>query len=276
MFAKMNTYSKRVGKPSYSTYAPKCKIPEKIQSSSRLEHLTINDVEKGDVISYTDVANPTREAVVLNKKSVGQYGKVTEILWLDDNKKDTILGSNYQSGWKKTGEKVLQIDGRSIDEFSQKPRSLTAEERKQKWIEQEKEYIQKKKFKWRGIDKPCDLLGHKFYSSWGYDQTNTEMMKVLEVSSSGKTATCQRVHEETVERHMQYSNKAPTDKTFGDKFRMKIETHFDKDIGKNTYSLRGSYPFCHDGKMSTGKHLASVWLIRDKETAYETDPQFGH
>lgn len=36
-------------------------------------------------------------------------------------------------------------------------------------------------------------IGKIFYSSWGYEQTNIDFYKVIEVSKSGKTFTLQKI-----------------------------------------------------------------------------------
>lgn len=36
-------------------------------------------------------------------------------------------------------------------------------------------------------------IGKIFYSSWGYEQTNIDFYKVIEVSKSGKTFTIQKI-----------------------------------------------------------------------------------
>ena len=126
------------------------------------------------------------------------------------------------------------------------------------------------------LDLSEKLKGKKFYTSWGYDQTNTELMKVLEVSPSGKSAKCRRV-KATVkpdDSHMTYNMLSPTDEEFGDVFRMMIHSHTDGD-GITEYHLRGSYPYCIDGSMEH-KMLGNAYYMPPGKTAYQTDSQFGH
>ena len=66
-------------------------------------NLTTHDIKKGDIISYTDMANPYSEAVVL-RKEVTKWGPVTHILWLEDDYKDTIDGHVFQWGWQKVSK----------------------------------------------------------------------------------------------------------------------------------------------------------------------------
>ena len=66
--------------------------------------MTFNDLTIGAVVSYTDSANPTKEAVVLGKEST-KFGDFVHILWKDDNKKDmktshTKIGENFYFGWQ--------------------------------------------------------------------------------------------------------------------------------------------------------------------------------
>lgn len=63
-------------------------------------NLTVDDIKKDDIISYTDMANPYREAVVLRKEKT-EWGPVTHIRWLNDDYKDTIGGYTFQWGWQK-------------------------------------------------------------------------------------------------------------------------------------------------------------------------------
>ena len=42
-------------------------------------------------------------------------------------------------------------------------------------------------------------VGKIFYSSWGYEQTNIDFYKVVEVSKSGKTITLQQIGSQVVE-----------------------------------------------------------------------------
>lgn len=42
-------------------------------------------------------------------------------------------------------------------------------------------------------------LGNIFVSQWGYDQTNVDFYKVVEVSKSGKTFTLQKIGNKIVE-----------------------------------------------------------------------------
>ena len=41
-------------------------------------------------------------------------------------------------------------------------------------------------------------IGKIFYSSWGYEQTNVDFYKVIDVSKSGKTITLQKIGSQIV------------------------------------------------------------------------------
>lgn len=114
--------------------------------------------------------------------------------------------------------------------------------------------------------------GDIFYTSWGYDQTNYEYIIIKKISPSGKTAICQRVTHEQMGYSGQCHIQKPKPETFGDEFRMRIQNRAwsDKPF------LRGSYPYCCDGKISTGMRLGTFWLWDGERTFYETDTQFGH
>ena len=85
-------------------------------------------------------------------------------------------------------------------------------------------------------------VGDIFYSHWGYDQTNTEFMKVIEVSKSGKTVKCQMCSKKRVDigsTDITSDHCIPTE-TFGVVFRMHVKVWHDE------VTLRGSYPFCQN------------------------------
>jgi len=57
---------------------------------------------------------------------------------------------------------------------------------------------------------------------------------------------------------------------FGDIFTMQIRTGFDGSL-----RLKGSYPFCSDGKMDN-KRLDSFSRAREGQQFHETDAYSGH
>ena len=115
--------------------------------------------------------------------------------------------------------------------------------------------------------------GDIFHSSWGYDQTNYEYVIVEKVSPTCKTAICRRTGHIHRGSTGQTNIQEPTPRPFGDTFRLHIQKY------DNTPILRGSYPFCHDGRRGEDNscmRLGTLWPVRKGQTFHETDPQFGH
>lgn len=115
-------------------------------------------------------------------------------------------------------------------------------------------------------------LGQVFHSSWGYDQTNTEYYKIVEISKTGKTAKVVQVgsvsigNKEENARNM-CESIVPDPKTVIDsrKQTVKIERSYDKNpytekadsIGE--IQLRGSV-FIGTDKNSS-KHLTTLMQV---------------
>jgi hypothetical protein len=115
-------------------------------------------------------------------------------------------------------------------------------------------------------------IGQTFYTSWGYDQTNYDFITVIGFTKSQKSAICQRCYTRVneVKSSMVYSALQPIAESFGDKFKMKISEGYKGEI-----TLRGSYPYCCDGKMEN-KRLDSFYPTKEGNVYMETNPQFGH
>jgi hypothetical protein len=115
-------------------------------------------------------------------------------------------------------------------------------------------------------------IGQTFETSWGFDQTNFDFIMIVGFTKSKKSAICQRCYSKENEEksNMVYSALQPTKNGFGDKFKMKIQERSNGEI-----SLRGSYPFCNDGKMSS-KRLGTFYPTAEGSVYMETNPQFGH
>jgi hypothetical protein len=120
------------------------------------------------------------------------------------------------------------------------------------------------------------LIGTLWETSWGYDQTNYDFIMITAVSPSGKTATCRRIHYQTLGSTGQSNIQKPVASAFGDSFQMKIQKYEDKIY------LRGSYPYLHTGEISKneygrgGVRLGTFSQVKEGDVFYETDPQFGH
>jgi len=121
-------------------------------------------------------------------------------------------------------------------------------------------------------------VGDVFVTSWGYDQTNYDYIVVIGLSPSGKTAICQLAEFENVGFSSQCRIQKPIAKGYGYKFRMKVITRYNNEIG-----LRGSYPFCHTEVLrqigtdeKPGLRLGGFSKVNEGDTFWETDSMFGH
>lgn len=115
-------------------------------------------------------------------------------------------------------------------------------------------------------------VGDIFYTSWGYDQTNYDYIIITAISATGKTATCKRVTHEHLGSTINCNIQKPTPSVFGDEFKMRVQS---RSWSEGPF-LRGSYPYCCDGKRETGMRLDTFWRWDGEKTFYETDSQFGH
>ena len=116
-------------------------------------------------------------------------------------------------------------------------------------------------------------VGDLFYSSWGYDQTNSEFFKVVSISKTGKTCEIVQVMREfigddkTNQRNMSGQVIPTPDKEF-DKppLKVKVERSHTKNpwtnksdpIGK--IQLRGSV-YYGNNETSTSKHLETLYRV---------------
>ena len=119
-------------------------------------------------------------------------------------------------------------------------------------------------------------VGDKFYTSWGYDQTNYDFLVVVAISPTGKTATC-RMCKATVENKdsdNRFIDELKPSEPFGDMFRMVINAWVEK--GRITRDeLRGQYPFCDDGSMEN-KRVGTFWKVEEGKTYEQTAFGYGH
>jgi len=84
-------------------------------------------------------------------------------------------------------------------------------------------------------------VGDIFYTSWGYDQTNIDFVKVVALSPTGKTALCKMMSQKVTEYTTSLSENVVPDKEYGEVFRLKAKTYRDEP------ELVGTYPFCNGG-----------------------------
>jgi hypothetical protein len=110
-----------------------------------------------------------------------------------------------------------------------------------------------------------DVEGKYVYCSWGYNQTNINFAKIIEVSDSGRTVVCRIVEKDFIEQKCTEKVIEPTDNTKRDKFRLYVRE------GRDLY-FRGSYPFTDDG--STRRD--TFFPYREDREIMETDARFGH
>jgi hypothetical protein len=82
--------------------------------------------------------------------------------------------------------------------------------------------------------KPGDL----FYESWGYDQTNIDFLKIVEISPTKKTVLCRMVSKNRVSTGLTSDDVSPNIDYEGPTlFRLRVSYFCDGA------TLRGSYPF---------------------------------
>ena len=129
------------------------------------------------------------------------------------------------------------------------------------------------------------IVSKIFQTSWGYDQTNYDFVKVIRITKSGKTAICKKVNKLQVDSNGYYDDLKPGEE-FGPEFRLKIETtRYDgTDTGK--FYLRGSYPFLSrfEGEWTdeqkedwlSSKRLDTFSEVEKGRTYAQTNSQFGH
>ena len=85
--------------------------------------------------------------------------------------------------------------------------------------------------------------GDIFYESWGYDQTNIDFCKVVEISPTGKTVKCQMMSQKIVrtEGYAPMAEEVVPDEVYpkDGTFRLYIRTRNNGEV-----SLVGQYPYC--------------------------------
>jgi len=102
--------------------------------------------------------------------------------------------------------------------------------------------------------------GDIFYASWGYDQTNIDLVIVEKVSPSGKTVLC-RMMTQKVDHSGKTADYVTPEKAYGSTFRLQV---------RSADSLVGTYPYCRGG---TRRGSFSRWSGRP---LYQTALGFGH
>jgi len=94
-----------------------------------------------------------------------------------------------------------------------------------------------------------------FYGSWGYEQTNIDFVKVIEISKTGKTVKAVSIGQKMIEGSQGFMSEkvAPDPDHIISKqpVTLRIEIRPNEDT-----VLRGSYHYSVDG---TSKHLGTLW-----------------
>ncbi len=144
-----------------------------------------------------------------------------------------------------------------------------------KWSERRLEIVEDKKAQKEELKNlaPEVKADDIFYTSWGYDQTNYDFLKVLSVSKTGKSCKCQMVNA-TYREHRGCSDIIePQQEGYGDIFTMKVQGYKN---GENVITnLRGSYPFCNNGGMES-KRLDTFSQHIENDSYSQTDAYSGH
>ena len=110
-------------------------------------------------------------------------------------------------------------------------------------------------------------------AQWGYNQTNTELAQIVEVSDSGKTVLARLVKAECVGHGRTSEQLRPTAEQFGDEFRLHV-----RDGIKDDPKFRGSYPLGPDGDMSEATRRGSFYPFDNdpENSVYRTATGYGH
>lgn len=140
---------------------------------------------------------------------------------------------------------------------------VVREDNKQEVLQKTKEFIDNTLI--RNVNNSKVSIGDIFWTSWGYDQTNYDYLKVLKVNPSGKTAICQMIDSDDFERSkdlfMTTVQRPNPQKTYGKPFRMQIQYY------RGIVELRGSYFL---GRGNDSKRLGTFQEWDGEKTFYET------
>lgn len=111
------------------------------------------------------------------------------------------------------------------------------------------------------------------YTSWGYNQTNVNLARIVDVSDSGKTVLCTMVKAEVVDRGHGSESLRPTAEPMdnADEFRMHVRNSGGDPV------FRGSYPYI-DGTKETGTRRGSLypWSNKAGTSVHQTPHGYRH
>lgn len=101
-------------------------------------------------------------------------------------------------------------------------------------------------------------VGDVFYTSWGYDQTNIDFIKVVKISPTGKTVKAVLIGQKIDKLHkfMAEDVVADPDREVSEPFQLKVSV---KESGEIT--LHGSYVYIAN---SDHKHFGYFWRYDGK------------
>lgn len=207
----------------------------------RVDTTQHTELKEGLVLHWGgNMGFPACDCVIVSKR-ISEYGTHYKVVNLEnltihqvENYNIKVVGDSklwHSQHWFLTDRTLSQEETETIN--TQATRLKEEETKKQEERAKREEVLKKLPLK----------VGDLFYTGWGYDQTQHDFIIVLDINPSGKTCTCQRVKAQRMERDNM--TKRPIGEGFGDTFRLKIEKYNEEVV------LRGSYPFCSDGLMSS-------------------------
>jgi hypothetical protein len=109
-------------------------------------------------------------------------------------------------------------------------------------------------------------------ASWGYNQTNVELVQIVEVSESGKTVLARFVAAERVSHGRTSEQLRPTAEQYGDEFRLQVRSV------RGGPMFRGSYPLSNDGDMDGPTRRGSFYPFDNdpNNSMRQTATNHGH
>lgn len=115
-------------------------------------------------------------------------------------------------------------------------------------------------------------VGDALEESWGYDQTNVDFCRITEISPTGKTVKCRRVHSKVVNRSDGALLVAPTKRPIScppTRLYVRRSRYGDYFVG--------SYPFLSNiRRLSDCEHKRKGSFDKYTKPVYETAPGYGH
>jgi hypothetical protein len=106
----------------------------------------------------------------------------------------------------------------------------------------------------------------------GYNQTNVELARIVEVSDTGKTVLARFVTAERVGHGRTSEQLRPSAEQYGEEFRLQVRSVRDEPM------FRGSYPLSNDGDMDGPTRRGSFYPFdNDPENSIrQTATNHGH